>query len=246
MVISRRSLLLGSASALAGANTAPAPVTLTASDGVRVFAWHYPAPDKSKPAILLFHQAGSNHAEYTNIAPRLSAKGYHCLALDQRSGGRMWGTNNRTADTLGREVEYLEALPDLEAALAWPKAQGLPAKSIVWGSSYSASLVFVLAAKHPGDVEAVLAFSPGEYLGQPHTVETAARQLHMPVFIDSAKDDEEIAIARTLAQAARGTQFIPKIAGVHGSSTLRQDRNAKGTAENWQAVEQFFVRTSTV
>ena len=241
MPISRRSLLLGSVSSLARAAKWPIPVTLTASDGVRVFAWHYEGPDARKPVILLFHQAGSNHAEYSTIGPRLVSMGYHCLALDQRSGGRMWGVNNRTADGLGKDVEYLSALPDLEAALAWPRSQNLAGRSIVWGSSYSAALVFLLAAKHEKDIAAVLAFSPGEYLGEPHIVESAAGQVHVPVFVDCAKDDGEISVARTIAQAAHGKQFIPKLAGIHGSSTLRQDKNPKGSAENWQAVQEFLA-----
>jgi dienelactone hydrolase len=234
---------------LAGASTLaraaePARIVLTASDGVRVFAWHYPAANKHLPAILLFHQAGSNHAEYSTIAPRLAGKGYHCLALDQRSGGHMWDVGNQTADALGREADYLSALPDLEAALEWSKAQGFPPRSIVWGSSYSAALVFLLAAKHPQDIQAVVAFSPGEYLGKPHEVEEAARKVHVPVFIDTAKDAEEIATGRTIAKVCSATQYIPKIAGVHGSSTLRQDRNPTGAVENWQAVEQFLARTT--
>jgi len=239
--ISRRSLLLATVSIL-GKAAEPEPIKLYAGDGVEVFAWHYPAADDRKPAILLFHQAGSNHAEYSAIAPRLASRGYHCLALDQRSGGRMWGIANRTAEALHHKADYLEALPDLEAALTWPQTQGLPARSIVWGSSYSAALVFLLAAKHPEDIAAVLAFSPGEYLGQPHVVETNARQIRVPVFIDTAKDSEEIAVGRTIAKACNATQFVPRISGVHGSSTLRQDRNPKGAEENWQAAERFLNR----
>jgi dienelactone hydrolase len=237
-MISRRTLLAAALPMLAK-EAQPERVTLTTSDGVKVFAWHYAAADKAKPAILLFHQAGSNHAEYSPIAPRLVAQGYHCLALDQRSGGSMWGVANQTADALHQEASYLSALPDLEAALAWPKTQGLTAKPIAWGSSYSAALVFVLAARHQQELTAMLAFSPGEYLGEPHLVEESARQLHLPVFIDCAKDADEIAIAHVLAKAAHATQFVPSIAGVHGSSTLRADRNPKGAAENWQAVEGF-------
>jgi dienelactone hydrolase len=240
-MISRRSLLAAAVPMLAK-DAEPKRVILTASDGVKVFAWHYAAADNTKPAILLFHQAGSNHAEYSSIAPRLVAHGYHCLALDQRSGGRMWGVANQTADALHQEASYLSVLPDLDAALAWPNTQGLTAKPMAWGSSYSAALVFVLAARHPRELTAVLAFSPGEYLGEPHLVEESARQLQLPVFIDCAKDDDEIAIARTLAKAAKAahaTQFVPSIAGVHGSSTLRADRNPKGAAENWRAVDGF-------
>jgi dienelactone hydrolase len=241
MKISRRSLLLASAMPLLK-GAGPTQITLTASDGVRVFAWHYPAADTRKPAILLFHQAGSNHAEYSTIAPRLVGLGYHCLALDQRSGGDMWGVGNLTAAGVGHEVDYLAALPDLEAALPWPKSQGLPGKSILWGSSYSAALVFVLAAKHSEETAAVMAFSPGEYLGQPTLVRQSAAKVRVPVFVTSAKDEEEISAARGISQAAHGVQFVPKTGGVHGSSTLRHDRNPKGEAENWQAVEQFLTK----
>ena len=55
--------------------TAPRRVILKASDGVTVYAWHYAAADKARPAILLFHQAGSNHAEYKTIAPRRPRSG---------------------------------------------------------------------------------------------------------------------------------------------------------------------------
>jgi len=88
----------------------------------------------------------------------------------------MWGQSNRTARELGKEVDYRAVLPDLEAALEWPPLQGLPSRSIVWGSSYSAALVFLLAAKHPSAVAAVMAFSPGEYLGDNHSVRDAARK----------------------------------------------------------------------
>ena len=161
------------AGAISGKAEVPAPrrIVLKASDGVNVYAWHYAAADRARPAILLFHQAGSNHAEYETIAPRLVTLGYHALALDQRSGGRMWGQANRTAAQFAKEVGYLSVLPDLEAALAWPVTQGLPSRSIIWGSSYSAALVFLVAARHPSAVAAVLAsftecsspkYSPGE------------------------------------------------------------------------------------
>src|SRR5258708_7902111 len=82
-------LLLAPALSMKAQAPEPRRVTLRASDGVTVYAWHYSAADKTKPAILLFHQAGSNHAEYATIAPRLATLGHHCLALDQRAGGRM-------------------------------------------------------------------------------------------------------------------------------------------------------------
>ena len=246
-LLSRREL---SAFVLAGVVSAkaevpnPQRIVLKASDGVDVYAWYYAAKDKSLPAILLFHQAGSNHAEYSTIAPRLAASGYSSLALDQRSGGRMWGQPNQTASAVAADVEYRSVLPDLEAALEWPSRQGFPARPIVWGSSYSAALVFLLAAKHPSSVAAVLAFSPGEYLGDNHSVRDAAAKLQTPVFVTSALDPEEISAARAIARAVPGSsavQFVPRLGGVHGSSTLRRDKNPKGAEENWQAVGQFLA-----
>jgi dienelactone hydrolase len=104
----------------------------------------------------------ASSAEYAPIAPRLARAGFTVLAIDQRSGDGAFGGTNRTAAGLGRKATYEEALADLEAALAWAKANASGAPVVVWGSSYSAALVFLLAARHPGDVNGVVAFSPGE------------------------------------------------------------------------------------
>jgi dienelactone hydrolase len=220
------------------------PVTLTASDGVKIYGDFYPAASKSAPYILLFHQAGSNRAEYAPIAPRLVKLGFNCLAIDQRSGGNMWGQKNETVEHLGHNGEYLDALKDSEAALAWGKSQGANPKILVWGSSYSASLAFLLAAKHPEEIAGILSFSPGEYFADKNFVRDAASRVSVPIFVTSAKDTEEIDAARSILAASpakQKTQFIPKIAGIHGSSTLRADRNPKGEAENWRAVEIFLA-----
>ena len=81
------------------------------------------------------------------------------LAIDQRSGGGEYGGKNRTVTALGRSASYDAALPDLEAALAWGRAHANGAPLLLWGSSYSAALVFVLASQHPADVQGLLAFS---------------------------------------------------------------------------------------
>lgn len=217
------------------------PVQLKAADGVVVFGDYYPA-SKPKALVLLFHQAGSNGREYATIAPRLVDAGYSALAIDQRSGGGMFESENATVAKFGRKAEYLDALPDLEAALAWAHADGRRAPVVAWGSSYSSALVFLLAAKHPGQVAAVMAFSPGEYLGTPRLVRDAAAKVKVPVYITSAKDAEEIANAKSILDVVaspNATQFVPAVAGVHGSSTLLSDRNPKGAAENWKAVLAF-------
>lgn len=227
--------------AAAPTSTAPLPrrdETIKAADQTPISGWLYEAP-KPKAIVLLFHQAGSSKGEYATIAPRLAAEGYTALAIDQRSGGDLFG-ENATVERLGHSAGYLEAKQDLQAALDWAKPKGVPV--IIWGSSYSSALVFLVAAENPDAVKGVLAFSPGEYLGAPNLVKDAAARVTAPVFVTSAKDADEIAAAKAILGAVPGadkTQFVPGIAGVHGSSTLIDARNAKGAAENWAAVDAF-------
>jgi dienelactone hydrolase len=221
----------------------PAPsIELIASDGVHVFARAYDAASPKAPVILLFHQAGSSRSEYATIAPRLVDLGFNVLAVDQRSGGDLYQPANETVLHLGRsESNYDAVLPDLEAALDWAKRAHPSSPVYVWGSSYSAALVFVLAAKHPNAIAAVLAFSPNEYLGDKNAVHRAAAHVRVPVFIDSAADPKEIAAAKSIFDAAPSKHkvlYAPR-AGVHGSSTLIPDRDPNGSEQNWTQVTRF-------
>ena len=60
-------------------------VSFAASDKLVIKADLYEAKNaKTAPVLLLFHQAGSNAAEYNTIAPRLAKNGFNCLAPDLR------------------------------------------------------------------------------------------------------------------------------------------------------------------
>jgi len=223
-------------------------VVLTARDGTKVFGQVWRADGERPPVILAFHMAGSNHAEYSTIGPRLSAAGFDVLAIDQRSGGPLFGANNKTVAALGHSTSYAATLPDLEAALDWGRMQAKGAPVLVWGSSYSAALVFVLAAGSGADIAGILAFSPGEYLAGDRPVQAAAAKLKIPVYVTQAKDREEIEAARAILASVGGgdtMQYLPKVAGIHGSSTLREDADPHGAAENWQAVLSFLQRFKT-
>ena len=172
---------------LATAARAETPLKLTAADGATVFASQYAPSGGAKATILLFHQAASNRGEYGDIAPTLAKAGYEVIAVDQRSGGDRFGRANETVRALGRSTGFGDTLPDLEAALAHARKTAPGQPVIVWGSSYSAALVFVLAARHPADVAAVLAFSPGEYLSGV-SVGGEAKKVTVPVFVTSASD----------------------------------------------------------
>ena len=236
-------------SVAASAAHAQTPVQFKASDGVTIYANYYPAKASSQPMILLFHQAHSNRYEYSTIAPRLEALGFSCLATDQRFGGAMFGENNETdahmskAAAQSHNVAGFEA--DLEAALAWAHAKDPRRKVILWGSSYSASLVFVIAARHPAEVAGVLAFSPGEYFpDHPALIEDAAKKVHVPVFITSENSADAVANATKIfdvVTSSRKVHYSAKYA-VHGSSTLLAERNPKGAAVTWQVVMKFLTQ----
>ena len=222
----------------------PVPAAIVARDGVTIAADVYASASRAAPVILLFHQAGSGKSEYAPIAPRLALAGYNAIAIDQRSGGDLYDPPNASVAKLGRSAPYLDALRDLEATLAFAKRRFPGAPVYAWGSSYSASLVFALAARHPHDVAAILAFSPGEYFDDKRFVRDAARKVRVPTFLDSASDPAEERAAREIAAALHSkvvVDYVPR-AGVHGSSTLRDDKNAAGAAENWDAVMAFLER----
>lgn len=224
-------------SSSAAAEAASQAVNLRARDGVSISGMAY-AADHPKAIVLLFHQAGSSKAEYATIAPKLAAAGFTALAIDQRSGGDLYGPNE-TARRLGKPVGYEQAKPDLEAALDWATAKHLPV--VLWGSSYSASLVFEVAADHPQEVSAVMAFSPGEYFDDMKAVAHAAAKIRVPIYVTSAPDADEVNEAKAIlaASPARSkTQYVPQI-GVHGASTLIDAEDPKGATENWKHALAF-------
>ena len=134
------------------------------------------------------------------LAPLLNKAGFSTVAIDQRSGGNLWDDVNRAAAEEKNGANFAAAIPDIEAAILYGSKQH-SGPLIVWGSSYSAALVFIGAAHHP-EVKALLAFSPAEYV-EGYLIRKEAAKLSIPVFITSAPDAGEILSGRTLANATR-------------------------------------------
>ena len=219
-------------------------ITFPSTDGVPITADLYWTGDKTAPFILLFHQARYSRGEYMEIAPKLNALGYNCLAIDQRSGDQVNGIKNETnraAKAANRSTEYVDAYLDLEATLAYVQKQYAPDRLIVWGSSYSSSLVLILASAHPNEIDAVLSFSPGEYFKfDGHLIADYAKKITQPVFITSAKSEEKSWLGIADQITAKGSVFfVPKGSGMHGSSTLLE--STTNNAEYWTAVESFLA-----
>ncbi len=204
-------------------------VTFKASDGEAVFAREDRPEGKARAVILLFHQAGSSSGEYAETAKRLNKAGFATVAVDQRSGGEMYGVN-RTVKARGGSTDYISAYPDLEGALDY--AKGFNAPVVAWGSSYSSCLVFKLASERP-EVKAVVSFSPGEYYGKPGTVAGWVAACKCPSFIACGEGESDKA-----KEVAQGATVHTYPGGIHGSSTLIPAKS-KASEAYWADVTAF-------
>lgn len=206
-------------------------VTAQTSDGVTLYGERYFGDlAADAPLILLFHQAGSNgRGEYGPLADWLNQNGYRAIAWDQRSGGKQFGSHNRTVDAISEDVPngYCDAYADLQAALAHTLSNELAKEVIIWGSSYSAALVFRLAADNPDTVSALVAASPAT--GGP-MAECRARQwvkmIDAPIL--TLRPGTEMSRESSREQRQKfeplGVDFLVIADGVHGSSMLVDER----------------------
>ncbi len=222
-------------------------IQFPAEDGLLVTADLYQWHSDDAPFIVLFHQAGWSRGEYKEIAPKLGKLGYNCMAVDQRSGKAVNEVSNETAKLAKSkklDTAYLDALPDMRAALRLVKSRYPKAKRIAWGSSYSSALVLFLAGEEPELMDAVLSFSPGEYFvkqGKSKTfIKSAASKIKAPVFITSSKSEHKSWKAIFAAiPSEKKASFLPSTKGNHGSRALWAKH--KDADDYWEAVKAFLI-----
>ena len=224
-------------------------VSFESIDGLEITAdLYWKHDDKTKPFILLCHQAGWSRGEYREIAPMLNELGFNCMAIDQRSGGAIQGVTNETAaraTKAKKSVNYVDAEQDMIAAIQYARENYVDGKFILWGSSYSSALALRIAGEHADKVDGVLAFAPGEYFarqGKPKNwIANSAGKITAPVFITSAKREHGSweAIFKSI-DAAGATSFLPETAGNHGSRALWQKFD--DSKDYWAAVKGFLAQ----
>ncbi len=214
----------------------------SSKDGLPITADYY-AVDHPHNLVLLCHRSHCNRGEYRETAPQLNKLGFSCLAIDQRSGMNVFGVINETS-TLAKQrrlpTGYLEARPDIEAAIDYGYQLNISKPLLILGSSYSASLALMIATK-TDKIKAVIAFSPGEHLKNTNVAE-AVKSLAKSVFVTGAKKeiDEVRKIVRFIAPGFV-TLFSPESDGFHGSKTLW--KSVKGHESYWESLSQFLSRT---
>jgi pimeloyl-ACP methyl ester carboxylesterase len=215
-----------------------------------VMEWTLASEDPKTPTLVLLHAARSSKGEYRPMVPRLKALGYNCLAVDLVCGGASRDLKNATARAArdaGANPNYLDAIPDILDALNWAREKYAKGQVFLWGSSFSSGLALHVAGENPALVDGVLAFSPGEYftaVGKGASwVQECAKKVTCPVFVTSAKNEEEDwrAIFEALGSADK-THFLPQGPGTHGSKALWEE--SEGNAEYWTAVEAFLKRVA--
>lgn len=220
-------------------------ITFKAKDGLVITADMYVPHPNDAPFIILFHQAGWSRGEYIEIAPKLNKIGFNCMAVDQRSGAKVNNIINQThakALVAAKLTNYLDARADMEAAIDYVKAKYKKAKLIIWGSSYSASLVLKLASQRADTIDGVLAFSPGEYFskyGKSKTyIRDSAKKIKCPVFITSARNESKKwkEIFDAIPSKTKAS-FVPLTKGNHGSRALWKKHD--DSKDYWQAVSGF-------
>ncbi len=218
------------------------------NDKVAVTADLYTPNPATAPFIILFHQATYSRGEYLEIAPKLTAMGFNCMAVDLRSGGDVNGVENKTfryADSLKMQTRYVDAYTDMRAALSYAKRKFPGAKIILFGSSYSAALAIKLASDFPDGVSGVVAFSPGEYFSKfgwsRDIIQTSASRIKCPVFITSAREEQESWQKIYDAIPVQGkVAFAPQGNGKHGAKTLWAV--FPENTEYWTALKNFLNR----
>lgn len=219
-------------------------ISFPSMDGLEITADYYPLDQKDAPYIILFHQANFSRGSYRTIAPRLNTLGFNCLAIDQRSGNKAQGVineTNRRAVAEKMPSKYVNAIPDVEAAFLYVKDELKAKRIIIWGSSYSASLVIYLGSKYPDDVDGILSFSPGEYFEiNDQKIESFAPSITCPVFITSAKNEKGQWNDIYEKIPSDKVYFLPEQGGAHGSKALWPEKN--GNQEYWDAVISFLKK----
>ena len=219
-------------------------INFKADDGITVTADLYMEHESDAPFIILYHQAGYSRGEYREIAPKLNALGFNCMAVDQRSGDQVNGIINQThkdALAANKPTKYLDALPDIEAAYLYAKFSVKPKKIILWGSSYSAALMFYMGSEHHNNVSGILSFAPGEYFKvNGKDLKTYAAKITAPVFVTSAKSEYNNWKPIYDNIKSDKSSFLPESEGKHGSKALWKN-NANHMAY-WSAVEKFLLK----
>lgn len=213
-------------------------IQFKSKDGLLMTADYYEVKGH-KGIILLCHRSHCNRAEYRETAPKFNGLGYSCLAIDQRSGMKVFGEVNETKNRAKAQklpTGYLDAKPDVEAGIDYAYKLNDNKPIILLGSSYSAALSLLIGAEND-KLKSLIVFSADEHL-KGRELAKEIKGIKVPIFASSAKkeikDTEHVLrfVEKKLVQ-----QYKPKEEGFHGSKILWE--SVKGYQDLWDEITKF-------
>ena len=217
-------------------------VIFKSKDGLLITADYYKV-ENHKGFIVLCHRSHCNRAEYRETAPKFNKLGYSCLAIDQRSGMKVFGETNETknrAKEQGLPTGYLDVKPDIESAIDYAYNLNDNNPIILLGSSYSAALALLIST-NSSKVKSVITFSPDEHLKKTNLAEEI-KNINIPVYATSAKKEiNQVKEVLRFVDKKYITHFQPEVAGFHGSKTIWEV--VKGYETYWKSLEEFLEKT---
>ncbi len=221
-------------------------IEFKSKDGLLISADYYSKNQDEasghKGFILLCHRSHCNRAEYRETAPKFNDLGYSCLAIDQRSGMKVFGASNETKDRAKAQkmpTGYLDAKPDIEAGIDHAFKLNGNRPIILLGSSYSAALSLLIASESSEKLKSILVFSAGEHLKGVKLSEKL-ENIEIPIFCASAKKEiQETAEVLKNVKSKYINHFKPTEEGFHGSKIMWE--SVKGYEKVWDGIRKFLI-----
>ncbi|HZV34877.1 MAG TPA: alpha/beta hydrolase [Verrucomicrobiae bacterium] len=219
-------------------------VFITASDGVRLSAWFYPADAQSpraRFAILVCHGNGGNISHRLDLCSSLLRTGANVLLLDYRGYGRSEGK-------LTEEGTYLDA----QGAYEWLRQRGFSAENIIaFGESLGGGIACELAVREPlgglilqstftniADIGAeIFPWLPVRWLNTiKYDTWKKLPRIHVPVLVTHSRDDTLIHFrhAEKNYAAANEPKMFWETSGGHNYSEISDYNRCL------EGIERFF------
>lgn len=192
-----RSLALVAALALASPAFA-ATITLKTKDGASIKADEV---GKGTNAVVLVHDKGRSHDDWTYFAGKLADNGWRVLSVDLRGHGESKPPDSLTAD------DYKAMVNDVAAATTYLKSKGAQKIAVV-GASFGANLALNLAAEDPNVTNLIL-LSPGLNLQGVTVTDAMDKYAGRPVLMVASYDDAyALKSVNALDERAKGDKHV--------------------------------------
>ncbi|MFP4061020.1 MAG: dienelactone hydrolase family protein [Bacteroidales bacterium] len=215
-------------------------ITFIGKDSLVITADYYRS-HTDDPWVLFFHQAGYSRGEFNEIARKVQKMGFHCLAVDLRTGDEVNYTRNETARRareMGLESKMIDAEKDILAAIDYVSLKTKKA-ILLFGSSFSASLCMMVATNDTR-VKGVMAFSPGEFFQPGVSVREKLKEFDKPLFV-AASSREYPFVKEMIREVPSKNVTLVKPSGKydgHGASMLWDSSTVSD--EIWLSLMLFF------